>query len=505
MNDKRQRSFNHPLVFRKKVTLDHPSQEDKKADCERLIDALHLDKPVEIPLSVLQELPSALRKNGFAVDVSIGVTYSSYRVISLQPRKIYGIAVDIGSTNITASFIDLEVNLVIKHETILNPQLEYGHDVLTRMFKAMSETDHRLHKELIHGINSLIDTLIKSAGKDNNDVLALVVAGNTVMTHFFLNLSVNNIPVAPYVPVVHDAGFISPSDIGININRNGSIYIFPNIGSYVGGDIVSGILYTGIYKNSVPNLLIDIGTNAEIAVGTKDWIIAGAGAAGPAFDEGISQAGKIAAQGAIYRTSIKHDTREVIIKTIGNTKPIGFCGSGLVSLMAELYRAGMINSKGALSNKETDAVIDTASGRAFKVHENDDGAILLYQSEIENFMRTKAAAFSLLYVIVDSVGISFSDIDKIHITGGLGAAIYPEDYKTLGFMPHFKNDSILVVDNASLRGAEKLITNSRLLNDVEQITRLIIYKEMNEDKDFMREFVSANFIPHTNPQILKIQ
>ncbi|MBF0456491.1 MAG: DUF4445 domain-containing protein [Nitrospirae bacterium] len=492
-----------PLVWKFTAALPAPSLTDNASDAARLKAALG-QPHLHCPLSVLRALPAYLRANNYEIHGVIAAGQDGHnKIVSIGRQGSYGVALDIGSTNIWGELIDLDTGTILFKEVMTNPQTRYGADILTRIFYSIQESDGAaaLHECLVAAVNAVIKSLRDRAGIAKETVHALVVAANTTMTHFLLNLPVNNIPVSPYIPVVNAPGFQSPVALAIDINPEGIIYLFPNSGSYVGGDIVSGIVASAIYKSDAPSVLIDIGTNVEIAVGTKDWILVGAGAGGPAFDEGIAGIGGRAADGAICVVSID-PSLNVTLETIGGAPPSCLCGTGMVSLVAGLYEAGIIEQNGALIPGKQN-VIDTALGLGFLLHEDNDRQLIVYQTEINNFLLSKAAMFTLLSVMTHTVGLAFSDIDKFILTGALGSHIRAKDVKTLGLLPDISEDRIVHIENASLTGAGMLLRDRILLDDISVITNLITYKEMNEDTGFMNELQGAMFIPHTDLAKLK--
>ncbi|KJU85135.1 metal-binding protein [Candidatus Magnetobacterium bavaricum] len=494
------------LVWKEDLELPHPTGTDKQADKERLLKTLDRH-PVYIPLSVVRELPALLRGANYSISVAVGWDGLCYRVISLNPAGLYGVAIDLGSTNIAGRLLDLQSGRLLQSVQVSNPQLAFGSDILTRMFYAESARDNALHVVLAGAVSGLIRDLIEARDVSSRDVVAVTIAGNTVMTHFLLDLPTDNIPVSPYVPAIHAPGFIRCDEFGdslvLGVNREALVYVFPGTGSYVGGDLVAGVLASGLYLSHGPQALIDVGTNAEVAVGCKDWILVGAGAAGPAFDEGVARAGRRAAPGAIYHADIEPSTARVAVKTFDNLPPNGICGSGMVSLVAGLYKAGLIDNRGAFIPGE--AITPEVGGQyAFVVHDDGTNRIVLTQDDIDTFMLTKAAMFTLFYVLIGSVGITFDDIGRLYLTGALGTGIDHDAAITLGLIPDFPMDRVEAITNSSVLGAEALLLNRALLRDIDTITGLITYKEMNEDGEFMREFLSARFIPHTEPHRLKV-
>lgn len=496
----------NPILLASHVTLAEPSASDKRADKERFIEALttslNASLPIEVNFKTLQKLSGYLRKNKFSVNAVVGFTNNSIKVLDVRnDSRIYALAIDIGTTNLVASLFDMnnyQNMCILEHE---NPQVTIGLDVLSRVHFAMIGRAEELHELLMSGINDLIKKVCVSSGVAQSDIYAAVIAGNTIMSHFLINLDVVNIPIEPYIPACHKFDFIKAADIGLNINPESLLYIYPNAGSYVGGDIVSGILSSGLYREELPSLHIDVGTNAEIVLGCKDWILVGAGAAGPALEGGISEIGMRAVSGAIYSVTIDENC-EVKIKTIDDREPLGVCGSGMIELISEMFEAGIINRQGKFQNI-CDRVIEKEEKKGFIVFNSDDKVLIITDNDIDNFLRSKAAMFTSLYVITRSVGLGFKDINRVYISGAFGRGIDAEKAIKIGMIPDIAKDKFIALGNSSLKGAEMLLLNTDLLTKIDKICSIITYKEMNTESEFMKEFPGALFIPHTNPQILK--
>jgi len=502
-----------PLAIPLKVVLEMPSDTDKTADKERLISALSMaigtDLPVDIILDVIRRAPALLRENEFSIQVIIATMSKCLKVIAAGSSQCLGIGIDIGTTNLVASLFDLKTFRKIDQMELTNPQTAVAADVLSRIHESMKGRGEGLHRLLIDGVNMLVGRLCDANSIDCNDIFAMTVAGNTIMTHYFLGLPVENVPMAPYIPAAHKIGFIHTSELGISVNRNAIAYVFPNTGSYVGGDIVSGIMISGLYKDKEPSLLIDVGTNVEIVVGCKDWIIVGAGAAGPALEGDIAGIGMRAEDGAIYEIEINAPTPgnppgevDVKYRTIGDKEPTGICGSGMIELVSELFRSGIIDQKGKF-NGPSKLILELDDNPGFLIHKTRGKELLIRQTEIENFLRSKAALFASIRVLVKSIGLNFRDLHRVYVCGSFGAHINVDKAISIGMLPHIDKNKFVVLGNSSLAGAEMLLGDSDLTDEIEKISSMITYREMNTDGAFLKEFPAAMFLPHTNPEVLK--
>jgi len=493
-----------PIVFLCTIKLEAPSPSNKTADADRLLQALGKMglTEVTIPLDTLGKLPEELRKNEFTVRIVIGVHPNGVKILDVGRERIYGLAVDIGSTNIECSLLNLCTGAKVDGHAIENPQVRFGSDVLTRVQKSMMGEFPALTQALTDGVNTMIKSLCARNAISCNDIFAVTVAGNTIMSHFFLGLDVNNIPISPYVPAVNRAVFADAGDVGLSVNRNAVLYVFPNAGSYVGGDVISGMLFSGVYKEEEPVLFIDVGTNVEITLGCKDWVMTGAGAAGPALEGGVAGIGKKAEAGTICGVKIDGGSGRITLDIISEAEPSGICGSGLVTLISEMFSANIIDQSGKFTGSAR-GVIERDGTRAFLIYKSDRTELVLTEAEIKNFLLSKAAMFSFLYVFVRSVGLTFGDIKKVFISGALGCGIDPDDAINIGMLPDMPRERFIPLGNSSLAGAEMVLLNRSLLKDVDDISAKITYREMNEDPELMSVLQGAMFIPHTEPGILK--
>lgn len=497
--------MNHsPLAFSCRVRLVPPSTDDKTADKERLLG--HLSRlgmtEVEAPLNVLRKFSEELRTRQFEVDIAMGVTARGLRILDISREVFYGLAIDIGSTNIECSLFNLVSGKKIGGAGAENPQVRFGPDVLTRVQRSMMGETAVLSAVLLDGINALIGEVCSSSGISSEEVFAATVAGNTIESHFFLGLDVRNIPISPYVPAVNSPILTGAGETGLKMNENAVIYVFPNAGSYVGGDIVSGMIFSGIYREETPSLFIDVGTNVEITLGCKDWIMVGAGAAGPALEGGVTGIGKKAESGTISGVRIDRLSKKIDVDVISGVEPSGICGSGLIDLISEMFSAGIIDRSGTLSDSGN-GVVERDGEKAYLLYQSGKKELYLTQSEIKNFILSKAAMFSFLHVFVRSVGLTFKDIKKVYVAGALGCGINPESAINIGMLPDIPRERFIPLGNSALGGAEMVLLNRDLLKEVDRVAAKITYREMNEDNELMSVLQGAMFIPHTDPGLLK--
>ena len=486
------------LITHRTITLTPPAEGERRALDQLIRDALGIEQ-LEIPLPVLRSVPDALRRKR-SLSCAIGHVGCGARLIDIDADRSYSLALDLGSTNLGALLYDNVAQKDVLSRSIENPQVAFGSDILTRMHYAMSRNGEDVFRVLTNGVNDLIADVCREGRINTQDIHAMAVAGNTAMTHFFLGLDISTIPVAPWVPVVKVPGYHTAAELGLAIRPAAPVYIFPNAGSYVGGDITAGIIATGMHRTAATSVLVDVGTNAEVVIGNSEWIIVGAGAAGPALEEGISHIGKRARKGIVYDVEIHGGT--VACRTFDEAAPEGICGSGMISLVHELFQAGIIDQTGTF--RDDPRVTTENSERCFVVTCDGSDGLRLTQTEVRNFLRSKAAMFTLLLTLARSVGISFRDVGTVYVSGALGTGIDIRKAAAIGMLPAWPAGTVQAMGNTSIAGCRMLLEDADLAAAANDLVERITYKHMHDDPDFMKEFRGAVFIPHTNPELLQI-
>ena len=419
-----------------------------------------------------------------------------------QRHHHYGLAVDYGSTTILMQLIDLNTGSVIGEEKAVNGQVTFGTDILTRITYCLENQEHpaKLQHSTVETFHALLAQLTESTGIDASKCSIMVLSGNTTMVHFLLGLNAWTVFAVPFAPVTVDPGFLWGRELGMDFE--GLLYFIPAASNYVGGDIVSGLLELGIQKKEETNLFFDIGTNGELVIGNNQWLVAGAGAAGPALEGYISRYGMRASSGAI--DSIKIHGQELSYTTIGNEKPIGICGSGIIDLLAQMRLNGWINIAGELNPEGSPRIV-------YLPDENQYGAIYAYaeesangnplyfsQTDIDQYLDTKAAAFTMMECLQDSAGISFEDLDHCYLSGAFPAHSDLESAITIGIFPDLPREKYSVLRNSSLDGARKVLLNHSLLAEAKELLENIYCVQFASIPDFLVRMQAAKFIPHTD-------
>ncbi len=493
------------------ITLTPPSLGDNSADSDRLVHDLkadlHTDR-VRIDLPLLKKLPSLLRASEWKIQCILFRDRNDYILVDALPADddlpAAGIAVDLGTTRVVLRLLDLATGKDLGETAFDNPQTIIGPDILARIHYAdTADGLDELQRLIVDGINHHAGRLCKTRGIPTNRVFAMSVAGNTAMTHLFLGLSPRWIIREPYIPVCNTPPVFQAEEIGIHLAPQARILVFPNIGSYFGGDLIAGILYTGVHNRDETSLLVDVGTNAEVLLGNSQWLMACAGAAGPALEGGAARMGMPAGPGAIDRIRIRPDSQEFEIHTIDEKPPIGICGSGLIDLAAQLFTVGMVDIRGKFVKAECgDRLEEIDEVRHLVMVPAEDSqtgkALTLSQIDLDSLIRSKAAMYTILNTIVGAVGIDFQDIDSFYVAGTFGAFINPESAIRIGMLPDLPRNRFVSIGNSSLEGAALALTINNCLDEIDRIRDLVTYMELNVNQEFMARFSAAKFLPHTD-------
>ena len=496
------------------VSLEAPSLSNNTADAERLIQALkpRLETPaIKIDLDLLKTLPTILRNSQFNIRCVLFKEKQSWRLIEIvdaeAANRIAGLAVDLGTTRVVLRLLDLATGATLAESAFDNPQEEIGPDILARIHFAEKENGLReLNERIVSGLNSAVTQLCECQHLEPEQIYALAVAGNTTMTHLFMGLNPRWIIREPYIPAVNAPGTVKAAALGLQVHPRARVLIFPNIGSYFGGDLIAGILYSGIYQNDRTGILVDVGTNAEVVLGNKNWLIACAGAAGPALEGGVTRMGMTAGPGVIDQISLEPDTQEFRIHTIEALPPKGICGSGVIDLAARLFQAGMIDVRGKLVPAVCGSKVKKIDGLLHLVvvpaeHSATGTDLTISQADLDSLIRSKAAMYTILETISASVGIAPQDLETFYVAGTFGSFINPESAITIGMLPDLPLDRYKPLGNSSLGGAALALQSDTYHDEIDKIRDRITYMELNVNQEFMNRFSAARFLPHTNTSL----
>ncbi len=502
-------AFRHdPLVQKVCLRLPVPTLQDNLADQERLLRELRrrLRAPVlQMGLKVLQLLPQLVRRAGWEATFTVGQRGGTTEVIQVEPgdrsARNYGVAVDVGTSTVVVHLVDLVTGDTVDAEACYNSQAALGAEVTRRILYADREGPEALREAVVADINGLAAALASRNGVELGEITAVFCAGNTAMTHFLLGLDPSHIRKSPYVPAAAAPAPVRAAEVGIKVNPRGLLYAMPGIGGWVGGDITAGILATGLCRAERLTMLIDIGTNGEIVLGNKDWMIACSTSAGPAFEGSGVRCGMRASPGAIERVEIAPQGR-VGVQTIGGDPPRGVCGSGLVDAVAELHRVGWVDRSGQLLPGASPQIRDQDGLAEFMLVPASGSAtgkdIVITQGDIENLLRAKAAIYAGARILVSSAGLRLRDVDQLLVAGGFGNYLDQGKAVLLGLIPDLPLERIRFVGNTSLLGAKLALMSAQALDECHAIAQRVTYLDLIAYPHYYEEFMSAKFIPHTD-------
>ena len=490
------------------LSLTMPTEEAPLSDQKRIQLALETlgYANVSMPLRVLRRLYPMCRDAGFDITATLVRRETDWAVTDVEPGDTrhhhYGLAVDYGSTTIVMQLVDLNSGTVIGEEKAVNGQTAYGTDILTRITYSLEEPAHMedLQRVTAQTFDRLLSRLEENTGIEAAKCPVMIVSGNTTMIHFLLKLNAWTVFASPYAPVSAEPGFLWGSELGMAFD--GLVYIIPAASNYIGGDIVSGLLKLELHRKEETSLFFDIGTNGELVIGNKEWMMAGAGAAGPALEGYISRFGMRAAEGAIDSVEIRGG--DLAFTTIGNQRPVGICGSGIIDLLAQMRLNGWINMAGTLDPAASERIVyipeeDQYAAVYALAEESENGQPLYFsQTDIMQYLDTKAAAYTMVECLLETVGISPEELDRCWLSGAFPAHSDLESAITIGIFPDLPREKYAMIPNSSLDGARILLLDRSRLKEAQELAENISCIQFASVPDFLIRMQAAKFIPHTD-------
>jgi len=499
-----------PLATKLYLELPVPNLNDKISDLERLYRQIRTirDIPVmQTGLANIRRLGELLRAADWKVTVTLGKRNETTEIVLIEPgdtsQENFGLCFDIGTTTISGQLVDLNSKKVLGTRATYNKQASFGSDIITRIVYAKQEDGlEQLHHAVVDGINNMIKDLAQEHGIDLNDVNCILCAGNTTMVHLLLRVDPTYIRREPYVPTANFVPTVRAAEAGIKINPRGLLSCIPGVSSYVGGDVTAGVLSCGLDQEEELCLLIDIGTNGEIVLGNKEFMISAAASAGPAFEGSGVSCGMRASKGAIQKVKIASQGCEVSLNTIGEVKPRGICGSGYIDIISQMLLTGLIDKDGKIKTGSSRRIRGNESGNefvlAFKEEPDSTRDIVITEADIENIKRAKAAIYSAANILIMHMGFGFQDIKKIFIAGGFGNYLDIDNAIRIGLLPDVERKRFIFVGNSSLAGAREVLFSYEAMKNAENIARKITYFELSVEQGYMDEYMAALFFPHTD-------
>ena len=496
----------------KTVILPPPSLRDNTADADRLEAALNKamqTRTVHMDLDLLKQLPARLRKWNYRATAVLfkdcsGTGILVHLAAPDATDALCGLAVDLGTTRVVLRIIDLSTGEHRGESVFDNPQIAVGPDVLARIHHVEKPDGlKQLNRLIVDGINDQLKILCNRCGISTENIHLVSVAGNTAMTHFLLGLNPRWMIREPYIPVMNRPGVVRAVELGIHVHHTARVLVFPNVGSYFGGDLIAGILYCDMDQREETAILVDVGTNAEVVLGNRNWMMACAGAAGPALEGGVTRMGTTAGPGVIDRIAIDPDSMVVDIHTIDDQPPRGICGSGVIDLAAALFRSSMIDIRGKLIPERCGDRFSIKDGLGHltivPAGQSASGEDLgVTQADLDSLVRSKAAMYTILETITGSVGMQQQDLKTFFVAGTFGAYINPQSAVAIGMIPDLPLEHYRSLGNSSLGGATRVLEDPGCFDRVNPIRDGITYMELNVNQDFMNRFSAAKFLPHTD-------
>lgn len=519
------------LSQKRYLELPLPTEDDPRSDQQRILDSLAaagVEERVHMPVHILRKLYPLLDNAKWKITVSLAWNGENWEMVEIEEgdttAQHYGLAVDLGSTTVVARLLDCNSGEILKEVSCFNKQIQWGTDILSRIFycKDNREKLEEVRRATVESICECMDKLdaslemqgtsseqksenngVSESGDDrgaknaakkartiSQSALSMVIAGNTTMIHFLLGMDAFCVFYTPHAVHADRPGFLLARDLDIPLK--GYVYCYPAKSNYLGGDIISGMIDTELYKKNEISVFFDIGTNGELVIGNKEFLLCGAGAAGPALEGGVVRTGMRADIGAVDEVKIRDGN--IFVHVIGNSALQGICGSGIIDLIAELFLEGWIDIRGKLSPEKSPLIQERDNQLCVEYAPG----LYFYQKDIDEFIRTKSAAHTMVEIMLRESGLELSQADRFYVAGAFGKHVSKESAITIGMYPDMDRDHIINAGNSSLEGAQKLLLNRSLLTDIDQILEEMVYIQFAEVEDFLELMVAAQALPHTD-------
>lgn len=500
------------------LELAEPTLEDTMPDNERLLRAVedatgYARENIILPYPVLRDLSWVLRESEFHIKCVISHDGDGRRLMirDVLPADntdpIVGFALDLGTTSLAGLLVDLQTGKILAKASGGNGQIRYGADVINRIIESDKLGGRRRLQDAVikESIIPMLVQMYRSANINPRRIYRMVLAGNTTMNHLLLGLWSDPIRMEPFVPSFFQTNYIYVRDIGLKMNPMAELIVAPNIGSYVGGDITAGALVSMIWNHPELSLFIDLGTNGELVFGNNEFLMSCACSAGPAFEGGDISCGMRATDGAIEACTIDKETLEPTLTVVGGEAPAGICGSGIIDIIAELFRTGAINGKGKFIRENPRILHDEHGMGSYVIAwQKDTGGIkdvVINEVDIDNFIRAKGAIFSATQTMLQSLGFDASVIERVYVAGGIGSGINMKNAVTIGMFPDIPLENFHYIGNSSQAGAYAMLLSSEAQEKVFELGRSMTYLELSNEPGYMDEFVAACFLPHTDSSL----
>lgn len=505
-----------PLTQRVSIDIPPPSIEDSSSDLDRVTRTLrqagHISQSSSVDLSVIRKLGEALRKNNWHTTLTLLMENGLCEIIDVKtnplPQHGYGVSIDIGTTSVVAYLVNLADGKVVASASNQNAQAACGEDVISRIVctQNVHGCQEKLHRLISSTIEGLLRELVASESIAPDGIDCMSIAGNTTMIHLLLQIDPQHIRREPYLPTATTFPILRSRDLGLDYCPDAAVHIVPGNTAYVGGDIVAGILASGIHNNSQTTLFIDVGTNGEIVLGNSDWLMTGSCSAGPAFEGGGIRWGMRAEEGAIEHIEIDPATFCPMCEVSGGRSPRGICGSGMIDLLAAMFAVGIIDRKGRFRDaRQNEYVRHKETGGEYILARAKDSAlgedIVFTQADVDTLLRSKAAIYAGFVTMLSQVGLGLEQIDRIMIAGGFGRYISIPQAIAIGMLPDMDESKFQYLGNSAIKGAYQTLLSQKSRDECNRIAKAMTYVDFSTSQEFMDQYSAALFLPHTDLQL----
>ncbi len=497
------------------LCMDPPTPDDTMPDIERLqwaVQGVLGVETVSVPYHVMVHLATVCRENNWQVCVKGEQKENTFRCMEIcapGDTALVGCAIDIGTTTVSMVLVDLESGKLLAKGSSGNGQIRYGADVINRIIEASRPGGKKKPQDAIvkETLTPIIANLCKAANIKATAILRLTVGANTTMNHLLVGVDADPVRMDPYIPSFFGWEGLTARDLSLPANPEAAVVIAPNIGSYVGGDITAGTLASMIWDKEEMSLFIDLGTNGEIVFGNRDFLMSCACSAGPAFEGGDISCGMRATDGAVEAVVIDKESMEPTLTIVGDPgqKCVGICGSGIIDIISELFRCGIINARGQFVREGARVLRDQhGMGRyvlAFPDQSDTGREVSINEVDIDNFIRAKGAIFSAIDTLLQSVDMTVECIDKVYVAGGIGSGINMKNAVNIGMLPDVDLEKFQYIGNSSLAGAYAMVVSNLAIAKCHEVGANMTYLELSTYPGYMDSFVAACFLPHTDASL----
>jgi uncharacterized 2Fe-2S/4Fe-4S cluster protein (DUF4445 family) len=499
-----------PLVTKVYMELEKPDLANNMADHQRVDDEIRRIlkyRSMQMGLKIIKNLPEMLRQNDYKITATVGLRRDIAEVMNIEggdtTEHNYMVVVDMGTTTIVAHLLNTNTMETVDARACFNSQGIYGREVTRRMITAEQKGVEELQRLLVEDINGLIDQMADANSVRLKDISAVVCSGNTAMGHFLLGLCTRNIRRNPYVAATVSPPPLRAVEVGLNINPRGLLYSLPAVSAWVGSDITAGILSTRMNEREELSLLLDVGTNGEVVIGNREWLVSASASAGPALEGASVDCGMRAEAGAVEKLYLEKSA--IKYQTIDNKRPKGICGSGIIDAVAVLLELGYVNRSGVFVEEEKPRV-ETVEGlkRYIIADGRETGTghpVYISESDIENVITAKAAIFAAMKILLRRLDLTFDDIQRFCIAGAFGSYINIEHSIAIGLIPDIERSRFEFVGNTSIKGAKMVAFYKEALYKIEKIREDTTYYDLMGANDYVEEFQKAMFLPHTDIEL----